>query len=133
MASDWLRGDRDRIVILDSNAIMMLFEFSINLEDEITALLGKYKIIIPKSVYNELKFLSESGKGKKRFKAKPSLQLIKKYEIYDNEGKGDNAIVELAKKLNCIVVTNDKELRDRLRKLSLHTIYLRNKSKLVLE
>jgi rRNA-processing protein FCF1 len=133
MASDWLRRDRDRIVILDTNAIMMLFEFSINLDYELTDLLGKYKIIIPKSIYNELKFLSESGKGKKRFKAKPALELIKKFEIYENEGKGDSAIVELAKKLNCIVVTNDKELRDRLRKLSLHSIYLRNKSKLVLE
>ena len=67
MASDWVRGNRDIIIILDSNAIIMLFEFSINLEDQLTDLLGKYKIIIPRSVYNELKFLSESGNGKKRF------------------------------------------------------------------
>jgi len=133
MASDWLRQDRDTIILLDSNAVMMPFEFSIDLEGELTRLFGKFKIIIPKPVINELKFLSEHGKGRKKLIAKPALKLIEKYDIVDAEGFGDKAIINLAKKLNSIVLTNDKKLRDKLKKLSLHTVYLRGKSKLVLE
>ena len=133
MASDWLRQHRDTIILLDSNAVMMLFEFSINLEGELTGLFGKFKIIIPKTVINELKFLSEHGKGRKKLIAKPALRLIEKYDIVDSWGIGDQAIIDLAKKLNCIVLTNDKKLREKLKKLSLHTVFLRNKSKLVSE
>ncbi len=133
MASDWLRQHRDTIVILDSNAILMLFEFSINLEKELTRLFGKFKIIIPGPVVNELQFLSEHESGRKKFIAKPALKLIEKYDIVDADGKGDQAILELAKKLNCVVLTNDKKLRDKIKELSLHTVYLRGKSKLVLE
>ena len=46
MASDRLWGNPDKKVILDSNAILMLFEFSIDLRSELTRLLGKYEVII---------------------------------------------------------------------------------------
>ncbi|MGF3553995.1 MAG: PIN domain-containing protein [Thermoplasmatota archaeon] len=133
MAFDWLRQHKDTIILLDSNAVMMLFEFSIDLEDQLTQLFGKYKIVIPKIVIDELTFLSEHGKGKKKIIAKPALKLIEKYEVVNTIGSGDQAIIDLAKKLNCIVLTNDKKLREKLKKLSLHSVYLRNKSKLVYE
>ena len=133
MASDWLRQDRDTIILLDSNAVMMLFEFSIDIESELTLLFGKFKIFIPKPIINELKFLSEHGKGRKKHIAKPALKLIEKYDVININGKGDQAILNLAKKLNCIVLTNDIKLRRKLKKLSLHAVYLRGKSKLVLE
>ncbi len=133
MASDRLWQDRDIIILLDSNAVMMLFEFSVDLEGELTRLFGKFKIFIPKPVINELKFLSEHGKGRKKHIAKPALKLIEKYEVVDAYGKGDRAILNLAKELNCIVLTNDKKLRSKLKKLSLNAVYLRGKSKLVLE
>ena len=97
MASDWLRQDRDTIILLDSNAVMMLFEFNLDLEGELTRLFGKFKIIIPKSVINEIKFLSEHENGRKKFIAKPALKLIEKYDVVDVEGKGDQAILNLAK------------------------------------
>jgi len=133
MASDWLRQYRDTVILLDSNAVMMLFEFSIDLEGELTRLFGKYKIIVPKTVINEIKFLSEHEKGRKKFIAKPALKLIEKYDVIDADGNGDKAILDLAKKLKCIVLTNDKKLREKLKKLSLHTVYLRGKSKLSFE
>jgi len=120
-------------VILDSSAVMMLFEFSIDLEDELTRLLGKFHIVVPRPIFEELKLLSEKGKGKKKLIAKPSLELIKKYEIVNAEGNGDDAVLKLAKKFNGIVITNDRELRKRVKESSLQTIYLRGKSRLVLE
>ena len=134
MASNRLREDRNRkTVILDSSAVMMLFEFSIDLEDELTRLLGKFHILIPRPIFEELKLLSKKGKGKKKLIAKPSLKLIKKYEIVNAEGNGDDAVLKLAKKFNGIVITNDRELRKRVKEISLQTIYLRDKSRLVLE
>jgi len=134
MASNRTWDNRtEKVVILDSNAIMMLFEFNINLDEELKRLLGKYKIIIPKTIYNELKFLSEKGKENKRLKAKPALDLIKNFCLVDADGKPDDSLILLAKKYNGIIVTNDKKLRKDIKNNSLKAIYLRNKSKLVLE
>ena len=136
MASNRIwRNRKEKIVILDSNAIMMVFEFSIDLEDELTRLLGSYHIVVPKSIIEELEFLSEHGKGKKKLIAKPSLKSVNGYDVVDIDigGKGDSAVFYLARKLSGVVVTNDRELRKRLRNASLHVIYLRGKKRLVLE
>lgn len=135
MASDRLWGDKiHKTVILDSSAVLMLFEFSIDLEKELTRLLGNYSIVIPTPIVRELKLLSDNRRGEKKAKAKASLKLIKKYDAIDvDEMGGDDSILELAKKINGIVVTNDRELRDRLKKMSLSVIFLRAKKKLVME
>jgi len=134
MASNRLWQNRSKkTVILDSNAIMMLFEFNINLEDELTRLVGNYKIVIPRPVFNELNYLSENGKGKKKINAKASLKLIERYEIVDiDEKNADDAVFSLAKKSKGFVVTNDKELRNRLKKFSINVIFLRSKKRLVM-
>ena len=134
MASNWLRRDRtEKIVILDSSAIMMLFEFSIDLEDELTRLLGRFRVVVPSPIVKELRYLSEQGKGKKRLIAKPALELIKKYEIVDERGTGDDSVLSLAQRLNAIVITNDRVLKNRVKKTGLRIIYLRGKNRLVLE
>lgn len=136
MASDRIRRDREgKIVILDSSAIFMLFEFSIGLESELSRLLGKYHVIIPKPIFEEIKLLAEKGKGKKKLIAKPALELIKGFEIInaDDAKCGDDAVLHLAKKFTGFVVTNDRELRKRVKDASLHTIFLRSKKYLVLD
>ena len=136
MASNRLWGNREeKIVILDSSAIMMCFEFSIDLEDELTRLLGNYHIIIPKPIVEELEFLVKNGRGKKKHIAKPALDLIKRYDIadLDTSKKGDDAVIYFAQELSGIVVTNDRDLKKRLRKLLIKVIYLRGKKRLVLE
>jgi rRNA-processing protein FCF1 len=136
MASNRVRGDRKiRYVILDTNAILMCFEFSIDLENEIFSLIGNSHIIVPEPIYEELKILSTKGKGNKRIKAKGAIGLIKKYDIVslDYDLSGDTAIFKYAKDLNAFVVTNDKELRKKLKNESISVIYLRGKQKLVLD
>ena len=82
MASNRLWGDRiHKTVILDSSAILMLFEFAIDLEKELTRLLGNYYIVVPTPIIRELEFLSKNGTGKKKAKAKASLKLIKNFVI----------------------------------------------------
>ena len=133
MAFNRLWGNPEKTVILDSNAILMLFEFSLDLESELIRLLGKYKIIIPSPVVKELIFLSNEGKGQKKINAKASLELIKKYDIFDIDAKTtDNAVLITAKKTNGIVVTNDKELRKKLKEISIKVIFLKGKKTLEL-
>ena len=135
MASDRLRQYRNKkIVILDSSAIIMLFEFSIDLEDEITRLVGKHHTIVPKPVFNELEFLSEHGTGKKKIFAKASLKLIERYDIVDVSSKNaDDGVFLLAEQTNGVAVTNDKDLKKRLKEISLPVIFLRSKKRLVME
>ncbi len=135
MASYRIRRNKaGKIVVLDSSAILMPFEFSIDLENELTRLLGKYKMVIPSPIIEELKFLSENGKGRKKTFAKASFEIIEKYAIAEaGNTRGDDSVLFLAKELNGIVVTNDRELRKRAKEVGLHTIFLRNKSKLVLD
>ena len=135
MASDRIRGNsHKKTVILDSNALLMVFEFSINLEEELTRLLGSYHIGIPTAVVSELKLLEKHGKGAKKQKAIAALTFITRYNIIDSKGSTtDDAIVEVAKRIDGIVVTNDKELKRRLKVLDVPVIFLRKKQQLVLE
>ena len=134
MASDRIwRDPKEKVVILDSSALMMPFEYSINLEDELTRLVGKFSILVPKPIVEELIYLSKNGKGRKKRLAKSAMVLIKEYNIVDSEGKGDDSVLFLAKKFQGIVVTNDRELRNRVKKSSLQRIYLRGKKRLFLE
>ena len=137
MASNRLRGNRDyKIVLLDTNAIFMLFEFSINLENQILNLIGKSNIMIPKPIFDEIELIANKGKDNKKKIAKSSLKLIKnKYKIIDLNinKKGDDALIDYAKELSSIVVTNDNELKKRLRHQSIPVIYLRGKQRLHLD
>jgi len=131
MASDRLRDDRaGKIVVIDSSAIMMLFEFSINLKEELIRLIGAYSIVVTKQIIDEIKYLSDKGKGKKRNIARPALKFIEDLEIMDAEGNADNSVIDLASRLNAIVFTNDKEIRKKAKEKGLKTIYLRGKNKL---
>jgi len=135
MALDRLRRDKGSIiVVIDTSAIMMLFEFSINIQKELTRLLGKYKIIVPQEVVDELEFLSINGKGKKKQIAKPALKLAYNYEIISSESKNaDDAVINIAKKYNGVVFSNDKEIRKKAKIKNLKTIFLRSKNHLMLD
>lgn len=125
MAIDRLRNNE---VILDSNALMMPFQFNLNLESELRRLLGSYEIIIPSTVIKELEMLAEED-----LNARSALSFSKSFRIVYVEGETDDSILQLAKKTNAIVVTNDRGLRARLRSERIKTVYLRSRSHLVIE
>ena len=122
-------------MLLDSNAVLMIFELGIPLEQELTKLLGLYKIIIPSTVLNELTLLSQQGDSYKAQNAKAALTFIQRYDIHTitNQQNTDTSLIVLAKELNAYVVTNDKTLRKRLHTKKIPTIFLRGKHILRLE
>lgn len=136
MASYRIRGNsKITPVFLDTNAIFMIFEFSLNLESELTRLLGSFSIKIPIAVSHEIETIKKRGKGKQKKLAKPALQFIQRYPIYDHPmyNNADDALFYEAGKVNAVVVTNDLDLRNRLKEKQIPRIFLRGKHQLVLE
>jgi len=135
MASDRVWGDRDtKIVVLDTSAILMIFEFSIKLEEELTMLVGKHRVTIPKQVVDELKlFATKKGSMRAGF-AKASLKMLEGYNVeYVEAEDTDTAVLNLARKYNGVLVTNDRELRKKAKYEKISVIYLRGRGKLILE
>ncbi len=115
-------------VVLDSNALMMPFQFGLNLSAEIERLLGHCEMYVPAGVMSELRSLS-----KKERAAKAGLKLAERFKIAATEASGDEAILEAASALGAVVVTNDAELLEKLKAMGIRRIRLRSKSHLVLE
>jgi rRNA-processing protein FCF1 len=135
MASDWVRGDnKRRIVLLDTSAIFMIFEHSIRIQDELDRLLGLYEIKIIQDVYDEIYSLYISGTGKQQVLAKTALSFIKKFSIISNTSKKtvDDTLFHTALSLSAIVVTNDRNLRMKLLDHGIDTICLRGKNHLMM-
>jgi len=113
-------------VVLDTNALLMPFEVHMNLDLALRSLLGDVRVVVPGPMVGELKNLENKH-------AKAALMLARKYEIFQTETMGDDAIVETALRLDAYVLTNDKELRRRCRSLRIPIVYLRSNHHLVAE
>ena len=104
----------------------MPFEIKMNLDLALRDLLGEVRIVVPGPLIGELKHLDH------RY-ARAALALARKYEIIPTEYSGDNAVIELAARTGGYVLTNDKELRRRLRKESVPIIFLRSGTHLAID
>jgi uncharacterized protein len=113
-------------VVLDTNALLMPFEFKINVDLELQGLLGTYEAYVPGPAIGELK------RSKNKY-ASVALKLAGKYKRYQTEIQGDEGIIAAAKDLQAIVVTNDALMRSKLRKEGIRCIFLRSRSHLYLE
>jgi len=120
-------------IILDSNALFTPLELKIDIFEELRRLLNRnveYILISP--VKAELVMLTNKGQHKLRQQANFALKLSEKCKFVTVTVTGklstDDTIVEVAKKWNTPVFTNDSQLRKRLRDISLPVIYVRQKS-----
>ena len=109
-------------VIIDTNALMMPFQKNVDIETQLIEIYGKYEIIILSTVIDELKNLTDKG----NWQAKSALELAKRYKLLETDGKGDNAIISAAKRINATVITNDKKLRKELRQFVINVIVFRD-------
>ncbi len=107
-------------VVVDSNALMMPFQHRINLDLELERLLGKFEIYVPSCVLGELKRIS-----RRRHEAKAALQLAAKYSVVKVESLGDKGVMEAAKKLNGMVLTNDRAFITALHREGIGVIYMK--------
>ncbi len=112
-------------VLLDTNFLLVPVQFKVNIYDE----LGDHELITLESCINELEKIAE-GKGRYAPVAKIALDLIveKGIKIVATKEKiTDSAIINYAKKHNCMVATNDRKLIKTLKSNKIKIIRLRQR------
>ncbi|MEM5879169.1 MAG: PIN domain-containing protein [Candidatus Aenigmatarchaeota archaeon] len=116
-----------RRVFLDTNFLIDLIRFKIGLEEIQVFLQEPIDFFILSSTLKELQTIARN-KGKSGNLAKVALEIVKSkgIKILETEQSPDKAFLSLADK-NTIIATNDSELRKKLKKLGIKTIYLRAK------
>jgi uncharacterized protein len=114
---------------------MMPAQFQIDLFDELRTLLGGFEPVVLKRVMNELDGLSLQ-KGQTGAAARLGLTLGRTCIIADGEdlktGSVDEQVIEFAAQNGCLVVTNDRGIRDALFARGIGVISMRKQKKLEL-
>ena len=95
MAVDRVWYNHMRTVIADSNALLMPFKTSINLDSELRRLLGTCRIVVPAPIIGELKKLEKTLPH-----AKSALRLARTKDIIETDAQGDKAVLEAAEMLD---------------------------------
>jgi hypothetical protein len=117
-----------RLVLLDANALLMPFQFRINLEAELRRLVGDADVAVPTPVLAEL----DAMRGRDR-DARSAARLAGSFRPIEGHGAADDALLDLATEHRGVVVTNDAALLGRLRASGIPRITLRSRNHLVLE
>ncbi len=125
-------------VILDSNALFVPLKFKIDIFAEVEQLLERnVEFILLSPVKQELERLADSEFPKMRKEAIYALKLAEKCKltmVIDNANLlTDDIIIKVAEAQKMLVFTNDRQLRKRLRDISVPVIYVRQKSRLEID
>ncbi len=117
-----------KTVVLDTNALMMPFQFGVDPETEVSRIFGAARIVVLSSIIGELNRLAE-----KKPEARAALRYAERFEVVETDMSGDDSVVEMASKLDAAVVTNDAGLRRRLRDRGITVLYMREKNRLAVD
>jgi rRNA-processing protein FCF1 len=125
-------------VILDSNALFVPLQFKIDVFNDLNRLLKRsFELILLSPVKRELEILAGKGSPKMRKNASYALKLAEKCKYVEVEAPAsaltDDIIVKIAKEWKAPVFTNDRQLKKRLRDISVPVIYVRQKSRLEID
>jgi rRNA-processing protein FCF1 len=125
-------------VILDSNALFVPLQFKIDIFNDLKRLLNRnFELILLSPVKRELEALAEKGSPKMRKNASYALKLAEKCKYVEVDDSAstliDDIIVKIAKEGGFPVFTNDRQLKKRLRDISVPVIYVRQKSRLEID
>ena len=120
-------------VLLDANALMMPSQFQIDLFDELRMLLGSFEPVVLSGIMHELAGLSRA-KGRDGAAARWGLSLGEKCTVVESGDlesvSVDAQVIEYATKNSCLVVTNDRRVREALFARGIGVISLRKQKKL---
>ena len=120
-------------VVLDTNILLLASEGKFNVTREIERIVPqKHEVVYLSACLKELEFLAEKPKMvRKILFAKKLLESLKIIEFdLTDDIPIDDKIVQFAikNKSQCVIVTNDNELKKRLLEHSIAVIFIRSKS-----
>jgi rRNA-processing protein FCF1 len=113
-------------------------QLKIDVFSDLERLLNRnFELILLSPVKRELEVLAEKGSPMMRKNARYALKLAEKCKYVEVESSAsthaDDIIVKIAKEWSSPVFTNDRQLKKRLRDISVPVIYVRQKSRLEID
>lgn len=123
-----------RLVILDTNFLLVPFQFKIDVFSEIDYLLEvSYQLVVSSASVSELKRIAKKV-GRNGMAARLAVKTLdansKKIEIIQSDEYVDDWILDYALRTGAIVCTNDGKLRKRLIEGDVKVITLKGKSRI---
>lgn len=114
------------VVLVDANALLLPFTAHFRLEEEIFAQVDGARIMVPQSVLGELERVAARGTPN----ARAAREYARRFEPVPTEALGDDALVDLGRRLHAWVLTGDRALRTRLLAAGVRVLFPRGKSHL---
>ncbi|MFQ5815051.1 MAG: PIN domain-containing protein [Candidatus Hydrothermarchaeaceae archaeon] len=120
-------------VVLDSNFLLLPFQHGVDIFEEFKRIMDvKYEVYVTDGVIGELRRMSRSKKRESEW-AKAALKIADGLKrIGSGMSNVDEELVGLASK-EVLICTNDKAIKERIRKKRAPVIYLRQKKYLAIE
>ncbi|VVB51047.1 Ribonuclease VapC9 [uncultured archaeon] len=122
-------------VVLDTNFLLLPVTHKVRIFDRLIHMIPEpHRMITFSCVVEELKALSEKDHGKKGAAAGTAIKLLHAHKIQVEEAAHpvDEALIKYASAHpGCIICTNDRALKKRLREAKAYVISLRGRDTLV--
>jgi rRNA-processing protein FCF1 len=121
-----------RDVVLDTNFLLLPFQFRINIIKELDYLIEQsHRYVVSSRTLDELKKLGKAV-GKNGMAARLALKMIdaSEMEVVKNNMPVDDWVIRYSRDNNAIACTNDRLLRKRLMALDVKVVTLKSRSKL---
>ncbi|MHA1917766.1 MAG: type II toxin-antitoxin system VapC family toxin [Candidatus Ranarchaeia archaeon] len=126
-------------VLIDTNILIHQVQNPIDIKGELERIISQnFEIICIPQILKEITILINHSKSNKEINLLRMVEKIAKsykYVNYETEEKleTDDSIVEFSKRNNVIVLTNDSQLRQKLRKYKIPVIFIRKRRHLEIE
>jgi len=114
------------VVLVDANALLLPFTSHFRLEEEIYGQVDGARILVPESVLGELEQVASRGTPN----ARAAREFARRFETVPTRAQGDDALVDLGRRMQAWVLTGDRALRTRLLEAGVRVLFPRGKSHL---
>jgi hypothetical protein len=121
-----------RRVLLDTNFLLVPYQFGLDIFLEMREVFeGEYVLVVPTGVVGELEKLGK-GRGKEGAAARFGLKLLslREHERVESSGNVDEWILGYAQKEKAVVATNDRALREKLKRKRVKVLSLISRARI---
>ncbi|HMA05439.1 MAG TPA: nucleotide-binding protein [Methanomicrobiales archaeon] len=119
-------------VLLDTNAFLLPVQFGVDLIRELEGIFGACDLLTLDGVVRELQGIG-TGQGKDAAAARVGLDLARRCRVVPSPSSGgdvDRDVVRVAEESGCVVVTNDRAVRQSLLGKGIGVVTLRGRKRL---
>jgi rRNA-processing protein FCF1 len=117
-------------VVLDTNALFLPFTEGTRIDESLEALFDDVQVVLPSCVPFELQQIARGGQTAAARNAKAALKLASRYRVEATKHTGDDGILDVARRLRAVVVTNDRKLQTECAKSGLQVVVAREHGRL---